>query len=221
MRERILLQEGWLPSKKMARFARPQRTRWEETAKKEAEKSAAEHQSLHSVSSGPLVDLDCLPIPGGSRLWGVGELRGGGDTSAPAEGTWQWWIDELGLSDGQKKLLSLPGFLLDIFLADKLLYICHFAVDLLVGLPVLKFLTTFIFPPLLPTLREYPQVAGVSMMVAHWGLRLSKTVLASIFAGHCVAYVSRTGAELRLFLSISACKRTRMQAKPGTGSCFV
>jgi len=36
--------------------------------------------------------------------------------------------------------------------------------------------------------RAHMQIAGVSIMVAHWGMRLSKTVLAAMCAGHMVAY---------------------------------
>ena len=62
-----------------------------------------------------------------------------------------------------------------------------------VDFPVLKLVTKVLLSPMLPMLSEYPQIAGLSIMIALWGMRLSKTALASIVAGHAVAFFAHHG----------------------------
>ena len=88
-------------------------------------------------------------------------------------------------------LLVLSGVLLDCLLAVRLLSLVHMLVDM-VDLPVLKLVTKSL-SPMLPILNEYPQIAGLSIMIALWGMRLSKTAMASIVAGRAVAFLAHHG----------------------------
>ena len=133
-----------------------------------------------------MVNLDSEPHPGGGSLWGLSELRGGGGSGAGvAQEHRQWWLRKRvdGLlqvhfeKDGKVQTLSLSGLVLDCFLAAKLFFLVRVLVDTVVALPMLKFVTKVLFPPLLPSLSEYPEVLGLSIMLAHWGMRLSKTAL--------------------------------------------
>ena len=90
-------------------------------------------------------------------------------------------------------LLVLSGVFLDCFLAVRLLSLVHMLVDTMVDFPVLKLVTKVLLSPMLPMLSEYPQIAGLSIMIALWGMRLSKTALASIVAGHAVAFFAHHG----------------------------
>ena len=47
----------------------------------------------------------------------------------------------------------------------------------------LRFVTKFLFPPLLDTLSDFPRVAEASVALAFWGIRIAKTVLAAMLAG--------------------------------------
>ncbi len=89
-------------------------------------------------------------------------------------------------------LLVLSGVFLDCFLAVRLLSLVHMLVDMMVDFPVLKLVTKSL-SPMLPILNEYPQIAGLSIMIALWGMRLSKTALASIVAGRAVAFLAHHG----------------------------
>jgi len=184
MRDRVFALEGWRPSRKMAQFQRPQRTRWEQTAKESCRDSTPESRAVSA--SWPMVDLTSEPLPGASRLRGMSQLRGGGGGSGAGvaqEHRERWWrkmIDSVWQvefeKDGKVMSLSLSGLFFDCFLADQLLFLVQMSVDMVVAVPVLKLVTKILFPPLLPSLSEYPQVAGLSIMIAHWGMRLSKTV---------------------------------------------
>jgi hypothetical protein len=89
-------------------------------------------------------------------------------------------------------LLVLSGVFLDCFLAVRLLSLVHMLVDMMVDFPVLKLVTKSL-SPMLPILFEYPQIAGLSIMIALWGMRLSKTAMASIVAGRAVAFLAHHG----------------------------
>jgi hypothetical protein len=92
-------------------------------------------------------------------------------------------------------LLVLSGVFLDCLLAVRLLSLVHMLVDM-VDLPVLKLVLSpvlkLVLSPTLPILNEYPQIADLSIMIA-WGMHLSKTALASIVAGHAVAFLAHHG----------------------------
>ena len=88
--------------------------------------------------------------------------------------------------DGKVQTLSLSGLVLECFLAAQLFFLVRVLVDTVVALPMLKLVTKVLFPPLLPSLSEYPEVLGLSIMLAHWGMRLSKTLLSCMLAGHAV-----------------------------------
>ena len=195
LRDKVLAQEGWLPSRQMAKFTRPQRTRWEETAKRQSA-----HDDMQRPD--PLDDLIVEPFPGYNPAWsGVSELRGGcgeGRTGTrvvdkpQTRRKWRQFIDSLCEvefeREGKLCQLSLSGLLLDCILASQILFLVQILVDMVVAVPALKLVTQVLFPPLLPSLSEFPHVAGMSIMIAHWGMRLAKTVLAAIFAGHLIAY---------------------------------
>jgi len=134
-----------------------------------------------------MVDRDSEPHPGSGSLWGLSELRGGGGGrgAGVAQEHREWWlrkkVDALVQvnfeKDGKVQTLSLSGLVLDCFLAAQLFFLVRVLVDTVVALPMLKFVTKVLFPPLLPSLSEYPEVLGLSIMLAHWGMRLSKTAL--------------------------------------------
>jgi hypothetical protein len=200
MRDKIFAQEGWRVSKRLSQFYRPQRTRWEETAKKEL--------SIDTSPSSrcPVIDLNRVPIPGGSHVWGLDELRGGAEEDSgteehdacmqPAQKKW-WWreaidgIFEVGMEKGgTRRKISLSGLLLDCMLADHLLHLVQLLIDVFVAIPITKLVTRVLFPLLLPSLKDFPHVAGLSILIAHWGMRLAKTVMAAICAGQLVAYAA-------------------------------
>lgn len=161
LREKVLAQEGWQPSKKMSQFIRPQRTHWEKTAKKA---SAMDTASQGGISSWPLVDLDREAIPGSSQLWGMGELRGGGGVeNAHVKRWWRELIDgiwELKMEDNDSMITySLSGTAFDCVLASYLLYLVQVLVDVIVAVPAVKLVTSVLFPQLLPILNEFPQVS--------------------------------------------------------------
>ena len=193
MRDRILAQEGWAPSKKLAQFYRPKRTRWEEHAKQAA---ALEDRNSHL----PCIDLNRQPVPGGSRLWGVPELRGGGEGVGLTKDDWlgDWWrhwrrrrVDDLWRLEvtiaGQRFAVSVGGTVLDCILASNLLFFVHVIVDMTVAMLAARLLTGLLFPVLLPSLRDFPRVAGLSLVVAHWGMRLAKTAMSAFIGGHIVS----------------------------------
>jgi hypothetical protein len=62
-----------------------------------------------------------------------------------------------------------------------------------VDFPVLKLVTKVLLSPMLPMLSEYPQIASLSIMIAIWGMCLSKPALASIVSGHPVAFFANHG----------------------------
>ena len=193
MRDRILAQEGWAPSKKLAQFYRPKRTRWEEHAKQAA---TLEDRNSHL----PCIDLNRQPIPGGSRLWGVPELRGGGEGVGRTKDGWpgDWWrhwrrrrVDDLWRLEvtlaGQRFAVSVGGTVLDCILASNLLFFVHVIVDMTIAMLAARLLTGLLFPVLLPSLRDFPRVAGLSLVVAHWGMRLAKTAMSAFIGGYIVS----------------------------------
>jgi len=162
LREKVLAQEGWQPSKKMSDFLRPQRTRWEETARKA---SAMDMASSGGYSSCPSIDLDREAVPGSSHLWSLGELRGGGGNPAHVQRWWREMIDgiwEVELpSEGPDTAhfrFSLSGLAFDCVLASYVYLLAQFLVDLTVAVPAVKLVTSVLFPQLLPSLNEFPQV---------------------------------------------------------------
>ena len=200
LRDKILAREGWLPSSGMAKYARPQRTRWEETAKRES----AREDMPSQFGSWPLEDFGSQPFPGGSQTWGVSELRGGGGQSGALvsdkprkKPKWRQLIDSIWElefeKDGKLCSFSFSGLLLDCILASQILFITQIFVDMVVATPALRLVTQVLFPPLLPSLSEFPNIAGMSIMVAHWGMRLAKSALAAICAGHAVAHLAFHG----------------------------
>jgi hypothetical protein len=128
MRDKILALEGWRLSKKMAQFARPRRTRWEQTAKEASLSSAGEHRGVSA--SWPMVDLsadlDREPL--------LGQLRGGCGSTGIARERRVWWLRKM--MDGawsvefekDGKVTSLSRVLFAVYLCLSWYFFCVFHV---------------------------------------------------------------------------------------------
>eukprot|EP00288_Rhodomonas_lens_P014395 CAMPEP_0177696632 /NCGR_PEP_ID=MMETSP0484_2-20121128/4083_1 /TAXON_ID=354590 /ORGANISM="Rhodomonas lens, Strain RHODO" /LENGTH=412 /DNA_ID=CAMNT_0019207615 /DNA_START=46 /DNA_END=1280 /DNA_ORIENTATION=- len=90
------------------------------------------------------------------------------------------------------RTLTLTGVILDCLIASQLLVAVQLLVDLCLAIPVLRFFTTFALPMLRPVFDDFPLLGEASVVLSHWGIRLSKSLLASMAAGFLLCLIAST-----------------------------